>query len=271
MIKIHRSNEGNGAEGCQLAGRDALIQTLTKPPIRSLTKAKVLIVHGVPLTRIGLAALIESGGRYEVCAQTGNAPAARQLFVEHSPELTVLSLTLDGGDGIELIKDFQKLNRSARILVFSTRDDTLSIQRTFRAGARGYLVAHENVLEISKALDEIAAGHFYASPSLSRRLLENLATGGLESGTSELAALSDRERQVFSLIGRGFGATRLARELHLSVKTIETHQTRIKQKLELRSASELAEKATEWMLASVRRNLQARRDGIFKNGHSQSR
>jgi DNA-binding NarL/FixJ family response regulator len=268
MMKIIEATERDDAEGCQLAGKNAPIQPLTKPPIRSLTRSKVLIVHGVPLARVGLAVVIESGGRYEVCAKTGNAPAARQLFVEHSPDLTVLSLTLDSGDGIELIKDFQKLNRAARILVFSTRDDTLSVQRAFRAGARGYLVAHENVLEISKALDEIAVGNFYVSPSLSRQLLENLATGQLESRTSELATLSDRERQVFSLIGRGFGATRLARELHLSVKTIETHQARIKQKLELRSASELAEKATEWMLASIRRNLQARRDGIFKNGHS---
>src|SRR5580700_9388819 len=133
MIKIHRSNEKGG----RLADRDALTQSLTKPPIRFLIKAKVLIVHGVPLTRIGLAALIESDGRYEICAKTGNSPAARQLFVEHSPELAVLSLTLDSGDGIELIKDFQKLNRAARILVFSTRDDTLSVQRAFRAGARG--------------------------------------------------------------------------------------------------------------------------------------
>src|SRR5439155_15017226 len=112
------------------------------------------------------------------------------------------------------------------------------------------------VSEVLQALDQIAAGHLYTSSSMSRRLLENLANGEIESARSELKPLSDRELQVFSLIGRGFGASRLATELHLSVKTIETHQMHIKQKLGLRSATELSERAARWMRNSVRRNLQ---------------
>jgi DNA-binding NarL/FixJ family response regulator len=230
-------------------------------PIKPLTKTKVLIVHSVPLIRFGLARVIGSTQKFAVCAETDDAPTARELFVQYQPQIVVLGLTLHGGDGIELIKDFRRSNGDARILVLSARENALSMQRAFRAGARGYLVAHEDILEISTALDEVSAGHLYASASVARRLLKNLANGEIEFVASDLKSLSDRELQVFSLIGRGFGASRLARELHLSVKTIETYQMHIKEKLGLRSAAELSEKASRLMVASVRRNLKLRLSG----------
>ena len=230
------------------------------PLIEPLIKTKVLIVHNAPLTRIGLARLIDTSRRFAICAETDDAPTARELFVQHQPQIVVLGLTLRGGDGVELIKDFRKLNPSARTIVLTTREDPLSMQRAFRAGTRGYLETGDDLPEILIALDQILAGDLYASPRVWRRLLENLANGAIESVTSELKHLSDRELQVFSLIGRGFGASRLANELHLSVKTIETHQTHIKEKLGLRSAAELSEKARHWMLHSARRNLQLRKE-----------
>ena len=228
----------------------------------------MLIVHNAPLTRFGLAQLIEASGRFAVCAETDDAPTARELFVQHGPHIVVLGLNLRGGDGVELIKDFRKLNPSARTIVLTTREDPLSMQRAYRAGARGYLLTSDRIPEILIALDQILAGDLYASPSVWRRLLENLANGAIESVTSELKPLSDRELQVFSLIGRGFGASRLANELHLSVKTIETYQMHIKEKLGLRSAAELSQKATSWMLHSVRRNLQFKKRASFKNEHT---
>ncbi len=236
--------------------------------IEALIKPKVLIVHSAPLTRFGLTRLIEASGRFEVCGETDDAPTARELFVQQQPQIVVLGLTLRGGDGFELIKDFRKLNPSARTIVLTTREDPLSMQRAFRAGARGYLVTSDPIPEILIALDQILAGDLYASPSVWRRLLENLANGAIESVTSELKTLSDRELQVFSLIGRGFGASRLANELHLSVKTIETYQMHIEEKLGLHSAAELSQKATSWMLHSVRRNLQFKKQTPFKNGHT---
>src|SRR5712691_1175043 len=230
------------------------------PMIEALIKPKVLIVHSAPLTRFGLTRLIEPSGRFDVCAETDDAPTARELFVRHQPKIVVLGLTLRGGDGFELIKDFRKLNPSARTIVLTTHEDPLSMQRAFRAGARGYLVVQDDVSEILTAFGEILAGNLYTSASVLRRLLENLANGGIESVTSELRTLSDRELQVFSLIGRGFGASRLANELHLSVKTIETHQTHIKEKLGLRSAAELSKKARHRMLHSIRLNLQLRKE-----------
>jgi DNA-binding NarL/FixJ family response regulator len=114
-------------------------------------------------------------------------------------------------------------------------------------------------LEILQALGSIFEGHLYVSTNVMRRLLKSLATNEIEPARSEVKALSDRELQVFSLIGRGFGASKLATELHLSVKTIETYQAHIKQKLGLRSAAELSDKAAHWTLNSMRRNLQLKK------------
>ena len=228
-------------------------------PMKLLAKINVLIIHHAPLIRSGLAVLIDANDRFAVCAQTDDAPTAREMFVRHQPQFVVLGLTLNHGSGIELIKDFRRLNRAARLLVVSAREDPLSIQRAFRAGTHGYLALEDDSSEVLQALERISEGHLYASASVMRRLLKSLATNEIEPARSEVKALSDRELQVFSLIGRGFGASRLATELHLSVKTIETYQAHIKEKLGLHSAAELGDKAARWMLHSMRRNRQLKK------------
>ena len=228
-------------------------------PMESLTKTKILVVHNNALTRFALVRVIEQRRQYEICAETDHASAARELFVRHQPRIVLLGLALHGGDGISLIKDFRKLDRATSVIVFSEHDDALSMQRAFRAGARGYLRPQDDAGEVLRALEQISAGLLYASPSVGQRLLENLANGQIEPVSCEVKVLSDRELQVFSLIGRGFGPSRLANELHLSVKTIETHEAHIKVKLGLGSAAELSEKATRWTLQSARRNLQLKK------------
>ncbi len=223
--------------------------------MKLLAKINVLIIHHAPLIRSGLAALIDANERFTVCAQTDDAPTAREMCVRHQPQLVVLGLTLRRGSGIELIKDFRRLNKAARLLVLSAREDPLSIQRAFRAGTHGYLALEDDPAEVLQALNRISDGNLYASASVIRRLLESLATNEIEPTRSEVKTLSDRELQVFSLIGRGFGASRLATELHLSVKTIETHQSHIKEKLGLHNAAELSDKAAHWTLNSMRRNV----------------
>jgi DNA-binding NarL/FixJ family response regulator len=220
---------------------------------------KVLIIHHAPLIRSGLVALIEATGRFAVCGETDDVPTGREMLLKLQPRVVGLGLTLRRGSGFELIKDIRRLNRAARVLVVSARDDPLSIQRAFRAGAHGYCALEDDSLEILQALSRIFEGHLYASTNVMRRLLKSLATNEIEPARSEVKALSDRELQVFSLIGRGFGASRLATELHLSVKTIETYQAHIKEKLGLHSAAELSEKATHWVLQSMRRNLQLKK------------
>jgi DNA-binding NarL/FixJ family response regulator len=226
----------------------------SKTPICSPIKDKVLIAHTTSLVRFGLASLINSSDAFVVCGQTDAASTARAMFVADQPELVVLGLTLRGGDGFELIRDFRRLNRASGVLVVSAREDGLSIQRAFRTGARGYATIKDDPEEILRALEQISAGRLYASSSVLPRLLHHLASGEIGPANSELNALSDRELQVFSLIGRGFGVSRLASELHLSVKTIETYQAHLKEKLGLRTAAELSERASHWILGSMRRN-----------------
>jgi DNA-binding NarL/FixJ family response regulator len=225
-------------------------EPLTEPP----TNIKVLIIHNAALTRFGLRRLIDTSKAFEVCAETDDAPTARELFVLHRPKLVVLGLTLRGGDGIQLIKDFCRLNGAAATLVLFAGEDALSIQRAFQAGARGYLMMHDGVSEVLKALDEILADHVYVSTSLLPQLLKNFSIRKMERIAHEMNILSDRELEVFSLLGRGFGASQLARELHVSVKTIETHERRMKEKLALHTTAELRQKAARWILESARKN-----------------
>jgi DNA-binding NarL/FixJ family response regulator len=253
------ARSGNGsARNCRGFSRSRPIRERPRgsSPTRRTDRPRVLIVHSSPVTRFGLAILLEESGRFAICAQADAAPTARELFERHQPELVVTGLTLRGGDGIGLIKDFRKLHPTSRTLVLSKRDDALAMQRAFRAGARAYLMAGDETAEILEALDRILAGELYASASVGYRLLENLADGQIKpNDDSKVTSLSDRELQIFSLFGRGFGATQLAAELHLSVKTIETHQMRIKEKLGLRSAAELSKEASLWMSEVARREL----------------
>jgi DNA-binding NarL/FixJ family response regulator len=229
------------------------------PPINVIAKIKTLTIHHVPLVRSGLVALTEATGRFAVCGETDDASTGREIFVKHQPRVVALGLTLRRGDGIELIKDFRRINTAARLLVVSAHENLLTSQRAFRAGTRGYFALEDDPSQVLQALNSISEGHLYASASVTLRLLKSLATNEIEPARSEVKALSDRELQVFSLIARRFGAARLATELHLSVKTIETYQAHIKQKLGLHSATELSEKATHWVLQSMRRSLQLKK------------
>jgi len=208
--------------------------------------------------RFGLVALIRSSKHFQVCAETGEAPVARRLFAEYRPDLVVLNLTLHHGDGIALIKDLKKLNPAARTLVVTARNDTLSLQRVFKAGARGYVVTQDETAEVLHALERVASGELYASGTVSRGLLEMLAAGTVETRKADARQLSDRELQVFRLMGSGLGTSRVATELQVSVKTVETHQSHIKQKLGLHTGVELNQRAARWLLNATRREQRIR-------------
>ena len=214
------------------------------------TKAKVLVVHRTGFVRSGVLSLIANSMQFMACGETDEAPLARELFVRHKPKLVLLGLTLRGGDGFQLIKDFCKLEPAAATLVLSERNDALSIRRAFRAGARGYLTL-DAAAEMVRAFDEISAGRVYVGASVLPLILSNFAAGTKGSRGSDINSLSDRELEIFSFIGRGFSVSELAIELHVSVKTIETHQMRIKEKLALHSAAELRQKAREWLAKSA--------------------
>lgn len=221
------------------------------PPRQQL----VLIAHYAPVTLFGLAALIRSARKFALAGATGHAPTARQMFCERPPQLAIVSLTLQGGDGFSLLKDFKKIDCAVPALVVSQRTDALSVQRAFKAGARGYVGTLDDTDEVLHALELISAGRLYASPNIAHGLLEMLSAGTVEATRASYGHLSDRELEVFRLIGRGIGTSRIAQELHLSVKTIETHRERIKHKLNIRHSSELARCATEWLLEQTRKRI----------------
>jgi DNA-binding NarL/FixJ family response regulator len=214
------------------------------------TKVKVLVVHRTGFVRSGVLSLIAKSMQFIACGETEEAALARELFLRHKPELVLLGLTLRGGDGFQLIKDFCKLEPAAATIVLSERTDALSIRRAFRAGARGYLTM-DGAAEMVRAFNEISAGRVYVSASVLPLILSNFAAGPKGSRSSDINSLSDRELEIFSFIGRGFSVSELATELHVSVKTIETHQMRIKEKLSLHSAAELRQKAREWLAKSA--------------------
>jgi DNA-binding NarL/FixJ family response regulator len=215
-------------------------------------RLSVLIAHHSPLMRFALTKLVQSSSRFRVAGESGEAPVIRRLFSELAPDLVILSLTLRHDDGFSLLKDFRKMNPKARALVVTARQDSLSIQRAFKAGARGYIVTEDETTEVLSALQRVAAGDLYASDSVARGLLQMLATGSVETRHNECHGLSDRELQVFRLIGSGLGTARVASELQVSVKTIETHRQRIKQKLGLTNGAELTRRAVEWLLSAAR-------------------
>jgi DNA-binding NarL/FixJ family response regulator len=214
------------------------------------TKAKVLVVHRIGFVRAGVLSLIGKSMQFVVCGETDEAPLARELFLRHKPHLVVVGLRLCGADGIQLIKEFRSLNPVAAILALSEHADPFSAQRAFRAGARAYLTI-DDAPELLRAFDKILTGHPHVAASVLPLILSNFAAGTKNSRNPDINNLSDRELEIFSFIGRGVSVSELASELHVSVKTIETHQMRMKEKLALHTAAELRQKAREWLAKSA--------------------
>src|SRR5882757_7657043 len=229
------------------------------------TKAKVLIVHRIGFVRAGVLSLITKSMQFAVCGETDEAPLARELFLRHKPHLVVVGLRLCGADGIQLIKEFRSLNPAAAILALSEHADPFSAQRAFRAGARAYLTI-DDAPELLSAFDKILNGHPHVAASVLPLILSNFAAGTKNSRNPDINNLSDRELEIFSFIGRGVSVSELASELHVSVKTIETHQMRMKEKLALHTAAELRQKAREWLAKSAVNRIREDPEPEYANG-----
>jgi DNA-binding NarL/FixJ family response regulator len=244
-----RAGERSGRDRDQRP-RLQLKKSLTEEPDNAsgkrLTKAKVLVIHRAGFVRSGVLSLIAKSMQFVACGETDEAPLARELFLRHKPNLILIGLRLSGADGIQLIKEFRTLNPAAAILALSEHADAFSAQRAFRAGARGYL-SIEDAPELLRAFDEISIGRPYVGASVLPLILSDFAGSTKNSRSSDINSLSNRELEIFSFIARGLSVSELASELNVSVKTIEKHQTRIKDKLALTSAGELRQRAREWL------------------------
>ena len=207
---------------------------------------RLLLVDDHPLVRFGLCRLIDDEPDLEVCGETGKISEAQELARSMKPDLVVVDLSLADGNGLDLVKRLHTHHDGIKLLVCSMHDESLFSQRAINAGARGYINKQEATTHIVDAIRHVISGRIWLSQQMTERLLLGMAEGQSEPKVASIDSLSDRELEVFGLIGQGMGPSQIAEQLHLSVKTIESHREKIKKKLNLLSGSELARWAIQW-------------------------
>lgn len=203
--------------------------------------SRVLVIDDHPVVCAGLRLLLEGDASFAVCGEAGDVAAAQRRLTELKPQFAVLDLVLGGRDGTESIEDLLVLDPTLRILVYSSQPEQPWARRAVRAGARGYVSKLCGLDEVRRALVTIARGDVHLSPAVQRSLVNDYAAG--RAGRSALELLSDRELQVFRLLGTGIGSAKIAEELRLSMRTVGTYRERLKNKLGAQTARELERSA----------------------------
>jgi len=216
-------------------------QTTTKE------KRRVFLVDDHPIVRQGLAELIEPEPDLEICGQAEDAAGALRTIRETRPDLAVVDISLKDSSGIELIKDLKVRFPDLVVLVLSMHDESFYAERVLRAGAKGYVTKDEATEDVILAIRKLLDGGLYLSEKMSAKMLSKFVEGPAERGTTPMERLTDRELQVFELIGQGISTRNIAEKLHLSVKTVESHRENIKRKLKLDNATELLQHAIKWV------------------------
>src|SRR5438105_8825836 len=208
---------------------------------------RIVIVDDHPLFRKGLEQLIHSDGAFAVCGEAGNAPEAMDVIRKLNPDLAIVDLSLPGANGIELIKNIRAEFPKLPILVLSMHDESLYALRALRAGAEGYVMKHEAMANVIQAIHEVFNGRPYLSPAMAAQVITKFAHRGSQSEADAVERLSDRELEILELIGKGNEVRQIAKLLHLSPKTVETHRAHIKEKLNLQNARQVARFAVQWV------------------------
>ena len=216
----------------------------TKPdPARK----RIVVVDDHPIFREGLLQSINRQPDLMVCGEAENAPQALGLIGELKPDLVLVDISLPGKSGFELVRDIQAMHPGVAVLVLSMHDESLYAERVLRAGARGYVMKHERPEQLLEAIRHVVSGRTYVSEKMAARILD-VFSGRRPTGTgSPLARVSDREFEILQLIGRGRNSHEIAKELHLSVKTVDTHRSHLKEKLKLKNALQLTRYAVCWV------------------------
>jgi DNA-binding NarL/FixJ family response regulator len=206
---------------------------------------KIIIVDDHPILRQGLAQLINQEKDLTICGQFEEAGPAFDAVAKLKPDLAIVDISLKGSSGLELLKNIKANYPRLLVLVLSMHDESLYAERALRAGACGYIMKQEATEKVLTALRKVINGEIYLSERMSSKLMHQLVGGRPASGGSLIERLSDRELEVFSLIGEGRGTRQIADQLHLSVKTVESHRAHIKEKLNLKTATELVHRAIQ--------------------------
>ena len=212
-----------------------------KTPVKRL-----LIVDDHPMMRTGLAQLIGSEPDLKVVAEADNARQALTAVEKSNFDLALLDISLPDKNGLELIKDLRAVRPDLLILVVSMHDEMIYAERVLRAGGRGYIMKQEGGEKFLRAIRQVLAGQIFVSEKMSARILEIFSGRPTVNAGSPVQKLSDREFEVFQLIGQGIGTRDIAGQLHLSVKTVEVHRANIKKKLGLKTAPDLVRQAVRW-------------------------
>jgi DNA-binding NarL/FixJ family response regulator len=204
-------------------------------------KTRVLIVDDHPMIRQGLAGLINEEPNLTVCGEAGSSRQALEMFVALQPNLAIVDISLDKGDGIELIKEVRARHPQVLLLVLSMHDEGVYAERAVRAGASGYVMKAEAAETLRAAIRQVRAGKIYISARATDQLLRWVGTGRKDTRSfkSPVERLTDRELQIFRLIGKGVKVREIASQLYISVKTVESHRVNIKVKLGVQTSAEL--------------------------------
>ncbi len=210
---------------------------------------RIVIVDDHPLFRKGLQELIHSDGNFAVCGEANNASEGIEVIRKLAPDLAIVDLSLPGANGIELIKNVRAEFPKVPILVLSMHDESLYALRALRAGAEGYVMKHEAMANVIQAIHEVFNGRPYLSPAMAAQVITKFAHHDAEGETDAVERLSDRELEILELIGKGHEVRQIAKLLHLSPKTVETHRAHIKDKLDLKNSREVARFALQWLSA----------------------
>lgn len=221
---------------------------ISKPPP---SKKRVLIVDDHPVVRHGFAQRINMEDDLEVCAQVATAHEAFALIDSLQPDIALVDISLDDGNGLDLIKDVRSRGDKVKILVVSSQDESVHAERCIRAGAQGYLQKNMAIDEIVHAIRRVLDDKYYLSERINNQVLNRLLSGSNSNDDDGVGALSDRELQVYQLIGQGMTVNQIADKLFLSPKTVETYRGHLKRKLKLGSSHELSHQAVRWVLENA--------------------
>lgn len=217
-------------------------------PAKNIASAKrILIVDDHPMMRNGLAQLIDNEPDLKVCAEADTAGQAIDIVSKQKFDLALLDISLPDKSGLELIKDFHALRPEMPVLIVSMHDEMIYAERVLRAGGRGYIMKQAGGQKFLTAIRQVLAGQVFVSENMSARILEIFSGRQPQNAGSPVRKLSDREFEVFQLIGQGVSTRAIAEKLHLSIKTVEVHRANIKEKLGLKTANELVRYAVRWV------------------------
>jgi DNA-binding NarL/FixJ family response regulator len=213
------------------------------------TQKRILLVDDHPITRYGLTQLINREPDLLVCGDAESAAQALAAIKSARPDLVLVDITMPGRSGLEFIKDMQAQHPGVALLVMSMHDETIYAERVLRAGGRGYIMKNEGGEKVLEAIHRVLHGEVYVSQSMSAALLDLLTRQRSSVAEATPGVLSDREFEVFQLMGQGLSARQIGQRLNLSVKTVGTHRQHIKQKLKLQTGPELIRQAVRWAAA----------------------